>query len=54
MKPDNFGKPGSIRVDTVHQNDVYHINSVDEITQWEIVVCVPQISEACMIPVLRI
>jgi hypothetical protein len=53
MKPENYGRPGSIRVDTVHQNDVYHINSVDEITQWEIVVCVPQICEACMIPALE-
>lgn len=53
MKPDNLGRPGSIRVDAVHQNDVYHINSVDEITQWEIVVCVPQICEACMIPAIE-
>jgi hypothetical protein len=53
MPPENFGRPGSIRVDVVHQRDVYHINSVDEITQWEIVVCVPQISEACMIPALE-
>lgn len=43
-KPDNRGIPGSIRVDTVHQNNVYHINAVDEITQWEVLVCVPQIS----------
>lgn len=53
MKPENFGRPGSIRVDAVHQNDVFHINSVDEITQWEIVVCVPQICEACMIPAIE-
>ena len=53
MPPENFGIPGSIRVDVVHQRDVYHINSVDEITQWEIVVCVPQICEACMIPALQ-
>jgi hypothetical protein len=53
MPPENFGQPGSIRVDTVHQRDVYHINSVDEITQWEVVVCVPQICEACMIPALE-
>ena len=52
MKPENYGKPGSIRVDTVHQRDIYHINSVDEIIQWEIVVCVPQICEACMEPAL--
>jgi hypothetical protein len=54
MKPENFGKPGSLRVDTVNQRDVYHINSVDEITQWEIVVCVPQISERCMEPALQL
>ncbi len=52
MPPENFGRPGSIRVDVVHQRDVYHINSVDEITQWEVVVCIPQISEVCMIPAL--
>lgn len=43
--PEHNHKPGSIRIDSVHQRDVYHINSVDEITQWEIVICVPQISE---------
>jgi len=48
MKPQNQGKPGSIRVDAVHQKDVYHINCVDEITQWEVVFCVPQITEECM------
>lgn len=52
MKPDNQGKPGSIRVDTVHQRDIYHINSVDEITQWEIVIAVPQICQKCMKPAL--
>lgn len=30
--PQNFGKPGSIRIDSISQKDVYHINSVDEIT----------------------
>jgi len=50
--PENFGKPGSIRIDSVSQKDVYHINSVDEITQWEVVFCVPQLSESCMIPAL--
>lgn len=53
MPPENMGKPGSIRVDAVHQNEVFHINAVDEITQWEIVVCVPQICEACMIPAIE-
>jgi len=50
--PENYGKPGSIRVDSVSQKDVYHINSVDEITQWEIVFCVAQLSESCMKPAL--
>jgi len=53
QSPENYGRPGSIRVDSVHQRDVYHINSVDEITQWEAVVCVPQICEACMLPALQ-
>lgn len=51
--PENFGRPGSIRIDSVSQKDVYHINSVDEITQWEVVFCVPQLSESCMLPALR-
>jgi len=53
QKPQNYGFPGSIRVDAVCQRDVYHINSVDEITQWEVAVCVPKICEACMIPALE-
>lgn len=50
--PENFGRPGSIRIDSVSQKDVYHINAVDEITQWEVVFCVAQLSEACMLPAL--
>jgi hypothetical protein len=50
--PENFGRPGSIRIDSVSQKDVYHINSVDEITQMEVVFCVPQLSESCMLPAL--
>lgn len=52
MPPENYGKPGSIKVDTVHQRDIYHVNSVDEITQWEVVVAVPQICEDYMLPAL--
>lgn len=51
--PENFGRPGSIRIDSVSQKDVFHINSVDEISQWQIVFCVPQISERYMIPALE-
>lgn len=52
--PENYGRPGSIRVDTVSQRDIYHINAVDEITQWEVLVAVPVISEICMLPALSI
>lgn len=59
-KPVPNGKPGYIRVDTVHQGDdielgksVYHINFVDEVTQWEVVVCVPVISENYLAPALE-
>ena len=56
--PDPQGRPGYLRVDTVHQGDtadtkgVYHINAVDEVTQWEIVAAVPRISEAYLQPAL--
>jgi transposase InsO family protein len=58
-KPDPQGRPGYLRIDTVHQGDqdgvkgVYHINAVDEVTQWEVVGSVEQISEAFLIPVLE-
>ena len=51
-KPEPNGKPGSIRIDTVHQRDIYHINAVDEVTQWEVVASTPKISEAFLEPVL--
>jgi len=58
-KPRPNGIPGYIRVDTVHQGDldsekgVYHINAVDEVTQFEIVCSVEKISEMFLIPVLE-
>ena len=48
-----------IRIDTVHQGDldgekgVYHINAVDEVTQFEVVVSVEKISEYYLIPALE-
>jgi transposase InsO family protein len=48
-----------LRVDTVHQGDfgkekgVYHINLVDEVTQWEVIVAVEQLTEACVEPALE-
>jgi hypothetical protein len=59
-KPDPQGRPGFLRVDTVHQGDdldgtkgVYHIHAVDEVTQWEVLGAAPQISEAFLLPVLK-
>jgi transposase InsO family protein len=52
------GRPGYLRVDTVHQGDldgvkgVYHINAVDEITQYQVLGATAQISEAWLLPVL--
>lgn len=57
-KPDPQGRPGFIRVDTVHQGDLdgvkglYHINAVDEITQFEVVFTLERISEQFLIPAL--
>lgn len=59
-KPDPRGEPGHIRIDTVHQGDldgekgVYHINAVDQVTQWELIASVERISEAYLVPVLEI
>lgn len=58
-KPRPEGRPGYLRIDTVHQGDrdgvkgLYHINAVDEVTQWEIVAAAPQISEHWLMPVLE-
>ena len=58
-KPDPQGRPGFLRVDTVHQGDwdgakgVYHINAVDTVTQWKIVGCAGKISEQYLMPVLE-
>jgi transposase InsO family protein len=57
-KPEPGGRPGYLRVDTVHQGDldgtkgVYHINAVDEVTQWQVVGSVEHISEAWLEPLL--
>src|SRR5579871_2869935 len=58
-KPDPQGRPGYVRVDTVHQGDqngakgVYHINAVDTVTQWQVVGCAEKISEMYLLPVLE-
>jgi len=58
-KPIANGKPGYIRIDTVHQGDqdgakgVYHINAVDEVTQYEVVLSTSRINEQQLIPILK-
>ena len=58
-RPEPQGRPGYLRVDTVHQGDwdgakgVYHINAVDAVTQWQVVGCCSRISEAYLQPVLE-
>jgi transposase InsO family protein len=53
------GRPGFIRIDSVHQGDqdgikgLYHINAVDCVTQWQVVATVQTISEAHLLPVIR-
>ena len=57
-KPVPNGQPGYLRIDTVHQGDcdgtkgVYHINAVDEVTQWQVVGAVAAISQSHLEPVL--
>lgn len=58
-KPDPRGRPGYLRVDTVHQGHhddrrgLFHINAVDTVTQWQVVGCVETISERHLAPVLE-
>ena len=58
-RPRPEGRAGYLRVDSVHQGDldkvkgVYHINVVDEVTQYEFVGTVERISERYLIPVLE-
>jgi len=58
-RPEPGGRAGYLRIDTVHQGDldgvkgVYHINAVDEVTQWQVVGATERISEAWLKPVLE-
>jgi hypothetical protein len=57
-KPAPNGQPGFLRIDTVHHGDgpegkgIYHINAVDELTQWEVMLATPGISEVWLMPLL--
>jgi transposase len=59
-RPNPQGQPGYLRLDTVHPGDrddgvkgVYHINAVDEVTQWQVVGAAFCISQAGLEPVLQ-
>jgi len=57
--PTPDGRPGFLRIDSVHQGDqdgikgLYHINAVDCVTQYEIVATCERLSEAFLLPVLE-
>ena len=57
-RPRPEGRPGFVRVDTVHSGDLggekgaYIINMVDEVTQYQQRAAVPRITEHFMVPVL--
>ena len=58
-KPFPQGWPGFLRVDSVHQGDLdgikglYHINLIDEVTQFQFIGSVERISELYLLPVLE-
>ena len=58
-RPEPLGRPGFLRIDTVHQGDwdgekgVYHINAVDAVTQYEVVGCTSRINSENLKPVLE-
>jgi len=58
-KPCPNNQPGYIRIDSVHQGDqdkrkgIYHINAVDEVTQFQIIVTLERISEVFMLPAIE-
>lgn len=58
--PKPEGRPGFIRIDTVHQGDsakikgLYHINAVDEVTQWQVTVAVEKITKEYLVEVLKV
>ncbi len=57
-KPCPNDQPGYIRIDSVHQGDqdkrkgIYHVNAVDEVTQFQVIFTLERISEAFMLPAL--
>ncbi|WP_419942443.1 integrase [Candidatus Palauibacter sp.] len=58
-RPDPQGRPGFVRVDTVHQGDLngekglYALNVVDQVTQFEHIGAAVRITEHFLLPVLE-
>lgn len=58
-KPCPEDQPGYLRIDSVHQGDqdkrkgIYHINAVDEVTQFQIIFTLERISEEFMLFALK-
>lgn len=58
-KPCPNDQPGYIRIDSVHQGDqdkrkgIYHVNAVDEVTQFQVIFTLERISEQFMLPALK-
>ena len=58
-KPCPNDQPGYIRIDSVHQGDqnkrkgIYHINAVDEVTQFQVIFTLERITEEFMVPALN-
>ncbi|AGA88938.1 integrase family protein [Thioflavicoccus mobilis 8321] len=58
-KPRPEGRPGFLRVDSVHQGDLdgikglYHINLVDEVTQFQFLGSLERIAEHFLLPLLE-
>ncbi len=58
-KPCPNDQPGYIRIDSVHQGDqdkrkgIYHINAVDQVTQFQVVATVERINSESMLPALK-
>jgi hypothetical protein len=57
--PQPEGRPGFLRVDSVHSGDwdgvkgLYMINLVDEVTQYQLLAAVPRLNEGSLVPVLE-
>lgn len=59
-RPNPENKPGYLRIDSVHQGDgedrskgVYHINIIDEVTQFEFIAAVEKLTQEHMVPLVE-